>query len=833
MTIKQLIKKLILSIVLSSVSGVPLLQAQTPEELALSMANLQAQAFQSANQQKTGLPSTIQAPLGGQGGSVATPAEDEIEGLRNRDRRDRVVQFAADLFNYRQSMSSATDGGISEDYVVGTGDRLQIYVFGSATFETPVQVDGKGEVAIPKVGLVKVGGMSLQKAKQALQRTVGAQFSKAQVEVTVIKLREVRISILGEVYKPGTYLIPSLSSILNVLGMTGGPTRSGSFRDIRIVRAGKIVDRIDLYPLRGEGLGNLNVALQSGDVVYVPLASSLVTLEGVFFRLIRPYEDPEGFNPELSAKGATSRKLQLSNAREPGWWQRWNQSGSLPTMQFELKEGESFQDLVRWAGGVNEPFHSGVFTRRYLDAKNQWVSQTFTIASLPQIQLKYGDTITALPKYAFDATSIYLMGHIRVPGPYAFAEGIRIGDFIKKNQLLLPTTYLLRGEITRTSLNKVTSLVTFDIVKAVAGDPTHNVLLQEMDVVRFYSNEDLRIARYVRLVGPLTRAGTYELLDGMRVSDLIFRAGLVLPQAAQYRAELARTKAIPGQDATGSTIIPIPLDKLLSTETQSPLDLKDDTINPLLQPEDVISVFEIANFTFYRSVSLRGQVQRPGEYVLENSQVTLRQIIERAGGLTEKAFLDAAIFIRGSALIPQVQAGGTLNEILTRLSESKRDPLSGAMQSNPVRFGPAALSGRLILDFKKALTGNPQNNLTLINGDEIVIPEYTTSAYILGEVASPFGVYQLGNPNDRVRVIDMLKRAGNFTRNADAANVRLLKANGQIIDGTSPFALWSRWTYMHPGDTLLVPPKYTLNTTWVQDLTALANLALIYKVISP
>ena len=182
-------------------------------------------------------------------------------------------------------MTSATDGGISEDYVLGTGDRLQLNVFGSATFETPVQVDGKGDLAIPKVGVVKVAGLTLKKAKAAVQRIVSGQFSKTDVDLQVIKLREVRISVLGEVYKPGTYLVSSLSSVLNILGLTGGPNTSGSYRDIRIVRGGKVVDRIDLYPLRGEGLGNLNVALQSGDVVFVPLASGKVLLEGAFRRV--------------------------------------------------------------------------------------------------------------------------------------------------------------------------------------------------------------------------------------------------------------------------------------------------------------------------------------------------------------------------------------------------------------------------------------------------------------------------------------------------------------------------------------------------------------------
>ncbi|MFM8234303.1 MAG: SLBB domain-containing protein, partial [Holophagaceae bacterium] len=844
--------------------------------------------------------------------SAESKLEDEIKTLKKLDRKNKPRQFAADLFEFRQPMSSATDGGISEDYVLGTGDRLQLNVFGSATFETPVQVDGKGDLAIPKVGVVKVAGLTLKKAKEAVQRTLAGQFSKTDVDLQVIKLREVRISVLGEVYKPGTYLVPSLSSILNVLGLSGGPNTNGTYRDIRIVRAGRIVDRLDLYPLRGEGLGNLNVALQSGDVVFVPLASGKVLLEGAFRRVTQPRtidvdtEDRkivnttlEGLsdkdklrieiedalksaeskleNPkltpddesrilneikafkkqldqlappksndlriEIDPAGKIYKKITADNNQDPEWWIQWDQYGVIPRMQFELKDGETLASLIQWAGGIDKAYDSGIYTRRYQDAQNQWISQTFSLAASVRVTLQAGDVVTALPKYSAQSASVQVVGHIRIPGPYAPEQGLRIGDLIKKNQLLLPTTYLPRAEITRTSLNRVSTFLSFDVAKAVAGDPAHNLLLQERDIVRFFSNEDLRLTRYVRLSGPVSRAGLYEYLEGMRASDLIFRAGLVYPQTNQYRAELSRSKVLEGSGALGSTVIPLKLNQLISTENQSPVELNDDTLNPLLQPEDVIALFEIPSFRYHRSVVIRGQVQRPGEYVLENDQVTLSEVIARSGGLTEKAFASAAVFLRGARIITQIEGlesssldPGALGipEIFRRLSEVKRDPTSGILQSNPVRFGVSSIANkRLVVDFEKALKGDRQADILLSDGDEIIIPEFTTAAYVIGEVASPFTVYQLGNRTDRIRVIDAIKKAGMYTRNADTSNVRLLKANGQLIDNIVPFGLWTHWTYMGPGDTVIIPPRYAINSSWQQDLTALTNLALIYKVINP
>ena len=917
MLMTQPMKNIVLGSVLCCLGGVQTLGAQTPQDIAqAAIANAQTQANATVSQQNSALPSAkdpqvaITPDLGSK--SADAKLEEEIKTLKKMDRKNKPRQFAADLFEYRQPMTSATDGGISEDYVLGTGDRLQLNVFGSATFETPVQVDGKGDLAIPKVGVVKVAGLTLKKAKAAVQRIVSGQFSKTDVDLQVIKLREVRISVLGEVYKPGTYLVSSLSSVLNILGLTGGPNTSGSYRDIRIVRGGKVVDRIDLYPLRGEGLGNLNVALQSGDVVFVPLASGKVLLEGAFRRvtqqrsidlltedlkkadttldqlsekdklriekeesievaelkLTNPKLTPEDESKilgeiktlkkqlnelapaksndlriEIDPMGKTLKKTFSGITETPEWWIQWDQYGVIPRMEFELKNGESLSALIRWAGGIDEAYDSGIYTRRYQDPQNQWMTQTFTLSTSFKATLQAGDVLTALPKYSAKAASVQVEGHIRIPGPYAPEKGLRVGDLIKNNQLLLPTTYLARAEITRTSLNKVSTFLSFDVSKAVSGDPSHNLLLEERDVVRFYSNEDLRFDRYVRLSGPLSRAGLYAYLEGMRASDLIFRAGLVYPQTNKYRAELSRRNIAEGSGNQGSIVIPLKLDQLISTESQSPVGLKDDALNPLLQPEDVIALFEVPSFRYHRSVVIRGEVQRPGEYVFDKDRITLRDVIARSGGLTDKAFAPGAVFLRGARVIAQIEGLESTNldplalgipDIFRRLSEVKRDPTTGVLQSNPVRFGVSNIANkRLVVDFEKALQGDRQADITVEDGDEIVIPEFTTAAYVIGEVASPFTVYQLGDRSDRIRVIDAIKKAGMYTRNADTSNIRLLKANGQIIDNITPFGLWTHWTYMGPGDTVIIPPRYAINSSWQQDLTALTNLALIYKVINP
>lgn len=233
----------------------------------------------------------------------ALPGEEAAQQIAN-DKADREIQrakakdkgpkrFAADLFDTRQYGLNPTDGGISEDYVLGVGDRLQMNVYGSATFDVPLQVDGRGSVSIPKVGSVPVAGLSLGRARTAVQNKVGQIFSRSTVDLSVTKLREVRVFVLGEVYRPGSFLVPSLSSMINVLSLSGGPTSIGSYRSIRILRGGKLIHSVDLYPLRAEGLGNLNFGFQNGDTLFVPLMQNQVRMEGAFTRVVATVPEKE------------------------------------------------------------------------------------------------------------------------------------------------------------------------------------------------------------------------------------------------------------------------------------------------------------------------------------------------------------------------------------------------------------------------------------------------------------------------------------------------------------------------------------------------------------
>ncbi len=898
-------------LVMLLVSGAAFLTAQqTPDlqQLAAAKAAQGGQDPATAAAAAAALPGRLpgrpEAKTEGPDVRAAEKLEREIQELKKRERGPR--RFASDLFDYRQPQTAATEGGIAEDYVLGTGDQLQISAFGSATFELPAQVDGRGEVLIPKVGSVKVGGLTLGKARQALQAKVAQNFSRTTVDLGVTKLREVRVFVLGEVYKPGSYLVSSLSSLVNVLSLAGGPSAAGSYRQIRVLRGGKLVHQVDLYPLRAEGLGNLNFGFQNGDTLFVPLAFNQVTLEGGFTRVVAQDQvaqdlkrDKAGASEELDSGAsaevrrlrrtiqALERQLKSStlpaekkseeiglpalptadrlaledrlallkedlalqlalgrvdrrvaendqlwgkdNGGFPEWVSRWQQSGVAPSLLFEMLPSESAADALRFVGGLEAQAFAGRLSLRRIDPAGAVDILDVSLADGGKSTLlQKGDTLSALPRRDWAERTIELAGWVRVPGRFARAEGMRVADLLKREGQILPDTYLGRGELVRHLPDGSNRYFAFDVAKAVAGDGAHNLLLGDRDRVELYRLDDLRLRRTVRVQGPITRPGVYEYVEGMRASDLLFRAGIPLREADRFVGELAHTR-----EGKPSEVIKLDLTKLLSTEQTSPVELIDDAVNPKLQPFDQLSVYARPDFRPHRSVTLSGQVNRPGVYTLDSDRTTLKELVERAGGLAPDAMPQAGVFLRKMSEVDPEKAKAALrsgldaedptnqgiNEVLGRLSETKRQTLTGALLKNPLLHGlQTGALNRLVVDMKSLLAGKAEAQVRLQDGDEIIIPQTTDAAYVVGETASPFATYKV---HSGMKVKELLRLAGGYTRNADTWNVRLLKADGRILD------TWVNWRSVDPGDTVLVPQRIRRDTNWQENLQALTPLAIL------
>jgi protein involved in polysaccharide export with SLBB domain len=266
------------------------------------------------------------------------------------------------------------------------------------------------------------------------------------------------------------------------------------------------------------------------------------------------------------------------------------------------------------------------------------------------------------------------------------------------------------------------------------------------------------------------------------------------------------------------------------------VDLRDDEVNPRLQPFDQIVVYARPDFKVHRTITLSGQVVRPGAYELDSPGVSLREILARAGGLTREAMPQGGIFLRSmgqadpekaaasarAGVVAQDPTANGINEILNRLSETKR-MTTGALLANPLLHGLTQGSlNRLVVDLPGLLAGDPAAEVELQDGDEVIIPRRTDVAYVVGETASPFGAYKV-RKGMTVRAI--LAQAGGPTRNADTWGIRLLKADGRIVDRGV------KGKEVEPGDALLVPQRIRRDVTWQEHLAALTPLAILINAV--
>ena len=708
--------------------------------------------------------------------------------------------LGSDLFASTLATVRGTDVRMGDDYVIGVGDQLALNTFGSVALAAVLEVDRGGRIAIPELGLVAVEGLTVAGARKVLRAALQRRHAGVeQFSLEVVGLHDVDIYVIGEVPRPGAFQVPSSSSPVAVLGLAGGPGEHGSYRAIQQLRDGKPIQTLDLYRMRFGGVGLDALGFQDGDVLFVPLAKARITAQGAFRRV----------------------------AALPG--------GPDAGVLVELLPGEGALEALDFAGGLVPSASRILLTVQRTNSAG--ITTIRNIRNLkPDLKaaaLFEGDVLRALPRQERSEEFVEAAGFVAVPGRFSFTKGMRVKDLLTmggEGDQLLPGTYRLRGEILRTKPDGRTQLLRFDVDRALRGEPDHNLELQPRDRVELGNVADLRLPRRVTLLGPFTHPGVFDWHEGMRASDLLYRAGIPKLSADRHYAELAHIR-----EGGTSEVVRLDLAQLIATENQAPVALEDDAVNPRLQPYDQLTIYDNPGYRLHRTVTISGQVRRPGPYVIKDDRFSLRQLIQRAGGLTADAMPSGGIFLR-SALAAQdpsapagAEAGGALqgvkeiNELLQRLNETMRNKDSGALLANPLLHGLLQGSlNRMVVDFAAVLKGDERQDVVLQDGDQIIIPRQTDTVYVVGEVASPFASFHVKRGD---RVADVLKLAGGYTRNADQGQVRLLKAGGRIVDAHVERA------GIEPGDALLVPQRFRKDVTWQDTLLALTPLAILYNAI--
>jgi polysaccharide export outer membrane protein len=517
-------------------------------------------------------------------------------------------------------------GPIDANYRLGPGDRLVLILTGDVETVHTLDVTREGFVVIPQVGQLHVANLTLGNLEDLLYQRLGRVYSgvrrgpgaTTRFSVSVSRLRSNQVFVLGEVEKPGSYMVSSAGTALTALYAAGGPTANGSLRNVQIKRGDRTVSGLDLYDYLLRGDASRDVRLETGDIVFVAARGLRVRVIGEVIR--------------------------------PG--------------TYELKAGETLADLLRAAGGFQaDASRRRVQIERILPPgqRSEGVdrvtvdieSEHLSNGQPPLIPLEPGDVVRVFPVADKVRNTIRVIGNVWSPGPQGLTRGMTISDAIKLAGGPRPDVYVGRILVDRRRLDGTRVQLRAELSDSL-GNVAGDFPLQEEDVVQIFSVNEFRPDRYVSIGGAVRKSGRYRYREGMTMRDLILLAGGFQESAFLKEAEIARLPADRSGAATAITVR-VALDSTYLFERKAgqrylgapglPANASGAPEVPLL-PYDNVLIMHQPSWELQRIVTISGEVNFPGTYALKTRDERLSDLIQRAGGLTQEAYPEGTVFWR-------------------------------------------------------------------------------------------------------------------------------------------------------------------------------------------
>lgn len=626
------------------------------------------------------------------------------------------------------------------NYRLGAGDEVIIDVWGSneATIRQTISPDGF--INIPHLGVVTLNGMTVKEAEKYLRKKlsqiypVEGEDAASDFKLTLGNIRTIQVNVTGEVEVPGTYSLSSLSNIYNALYCAGGIKELGTLRKVQLVRNGKQKAEVDLYDFILNGVIPEGLTLEDGDVINVPLYVSLVNLEG--------------------------------SVKRP--------------MNYEMKDGETVQDLLDYAGGFSgNAYRSNVNVIR----QNGVEYQVYTVESplYSAFILKDGDAVTVGTLIDRYENKLEVKGAVYRPGIYQLGDGIRtVSQLIAKADGLKGDAFTNRALLHREREDLTLEVISVD-VKAILSGQAPDVPLQRNDILYIPSIFDLNDVGTLTIEGEVARPGVFIYEENMTVEDIIMQAGGLLESASTVKIDVSRRVKNPASTEQS--------DSIATVFTRSFKDgyVVSDELDFVLEPYDYVYVRRSPGYSAQGKVTVSGEVIFPGEYVLTHKNERLSDVVKRAGGLNSWAY------VRGTRLIRH-----TLAEERNR-TRAGMTVLTTGKDSVNVENLDLGNQYAVGIDMEAALA-NPGSDADLVlrPDDVILIPEYINTVKISGNVMYPNVVAY--NPGMTVR--DYVIMAGGYGYRSKKNRAYVIYMNGTIARAR-PMSKG----VIEPGCEIVIPQK--------------------------
>lgn len=611
-------------------------------------------------------------------------------------KQDSLI-FGFSLFNNEKlTFEPSLNIPVTDDYILGAGDEILIDIWGLSSQSYDLIVSSTGSIEIPIVGPVFVSGQTLRDARKNIESRLKTIYSdlgnRTSASIKIGQLRTINVNVLGEVFAPGTYTVSGASSLFNVLYLSGGPNHNGSFRNIQLIRNGRIVSTLDVYDFLLNGKASVNVPIYDNDIIMIPTYQKRIYVSGDFKR--------NGY--------------------------------------FEAKEGESVANMIKYAGGVTPAAQINSIELYSIGSHGREL-KTITLENASSILLANGDSLSIKTINTERIDNILTIeGAVFSPGNYEYKSGIKLSQLIQMAGGLTENVFKNRGVITRLKDDYTLESLNFNVENVING--TYDVQLKSGDNILIASIDDIRTEPSVTLKGYVKNPSVFEYRENLTLGDLILLAGGLIEKSSIQNVEIVRQLSYEEADTSLSIIA----NGNYVTITRD-LNIENEGNSYILQPFDIVTVRSIPTANFSGTVTITGEVRFSGTYELMNKNDNITSLIKRAGGFTENAFIEGARLYRRVSLSEKEKLIKQ-NQLISNNDTSTID-IDNYLSTNSYEL--------VSIDLKDFISNESNSkSLQLLDGDEIVVPKKMQTVRVSGQILNPSSTIYIGKKSAKKYIMN-------------------------------------------------------------------------------
>lgn len=697
-------------------------------------------------------------------GLIPTDSIEWLNQILEERQKEKKKVFGRDIFNqknltFEPNMNIATP----QTYRVGPGDEVIVDIYGASQKSIETTVSPDGEIVIEGFGPVQVSGLTVAQATARLRSQLGSRYKSSNIKLSLGQTRTIMVNVMGEVKAPGTYTLSAFASVFHALYMAGGTNDLGTLRNIKVYRNSKLITIVDIYDYILNGKLTGNVRLSDNDVIVVGAYDCMVNISG---KVKRP-------------------------------------------MYYEMKKNESVGTLLKYAGG----FTGDAYTKSVRVVRK--TGKEYSVFNVEEFDMSSfhvtdGDSVSVDSVLARYENTVEVKGAIFRPGMYQLGGGINsVRSLIEHAEGITEDAFINRAVMHRMKEDRTLEVISVD-VKGIMSGATPDIPLKENDVLFIPTKQEAMVERTITIHGEVQFPGVYKYADNETLEDFVLQAGGLKETASTMKVDVARRVSNPKALTTDSVI----------ARTYS-FALKDGFViegEPgfILEPFDEVYVRKSPGYSTQQNVVIQGQVMFSGTYTLSTKNERLSDLVKKAGGVTDLAYIPGARLER--VITPEERL-----RMQTVLRMANTQSGNDSVDVKKLDLGETYFVG---IELDKALN-NPGGDADLVlrTGDRLIVPEYNGTVKISGDVMFPNTVaYQKGK-----RVSYYIDQAGGWGNRAKKRSTHIIYMNGTV-------AKVGHKAKVLPGCEIVVPSKPKNSgmslAEWMTIGTSVASIATMIATIA-